>query len=165
MGLSKGLERAMNEQITKEFQAAYLYLAMAAWCEERNFDGFGKWMRIQAREEATHAMRIFEFVLDRGGKVGLGTVAEPKASWKNALAVFEAAAKHEQAVSASIRAIYEQAGKEKDYSSQIMLEWFITEQVEEEKTSTGIVEKLRLVGDNPAALMMLDSQLGARTGE
>lgn len=165
MGLSKGLEQAMNDQVTKEFQAAYLYLAMAAWCEERNFEGFGKWMRIQAREESSHAMRLFEFVLDRGGHIALGPLTQPKTAWKTPLAVFDAAAKHESAVSASIRSIYERAGKEKDHSCQIMLQWFITEQVEEEKTSTAIVERLRLVGDNPAALMMLDSQLGARTGE
>lgn len=164
MGLSKGLEKAINDQVTKEFQAAYLYLAMAAWCEERNFDGFGNWMKAQAREEATHAMKLFEFVLDRGGSVALGPLSQPKTTWKTPLGVFEAAAKHEAAVSASIRAIYEQAGKEKDHSCQIMLQWFITEQVEEEKTSTSLVERLRLVGDNPAALMMLDSQLGARTG-
>jgi ferritin len=165
MRLDKKLEQAMNEQVTKEFQAAYLYLAMAAWCEERNFDGFARWMRVQAKEETSHALKIFDFVLDRGGSVALGAIAEPKATWKTPLAVFEAAAKHEAAVSASILSIYETAGKAKDYSSQIMLEWFITEQVEEEKTSTTIVEHLRRAGDSSAALMMLDRQLGERGGE
>jgi ferritin len=122
-------------------------------------------MRIQAKEETTHAMKIFDFVLDRGGSVSLGAVPQPKASWKTPLAVFEAAAKHEAAVSTSIVGIYERAGKEKDHSSQIMLQWFVTEQVEEEKTSTAIVERLRLAANNPAALMLLDHDLGSRTAE
>jgi ferritin len=158
------METSLNEQISKEFYAFYLYLAMSAWFAERNFDGFARWMRLQADEERNHAMRIYDFVLDRGGKVSLGPVEEPPVKWKSPLEVFEAARKHEQLVSGSINALYSQALNERDYPSQVMLQWFISEQVEEEKTSAAIVERLRLVGDNASGLLILDGQLGQRTG-
>ena len=165
MPMSAALQKAMNEQIKKEFYASYLYLAMSAWFEERNFEGFAKWMRIQADEERAHAMRIFDFVIDRGGKVTLAGIPEPDAKWKKALEVFDAARKHEQMVSASINSLYARADAEKDYPSQVMLQWFINEQVEEEKTSTAIAERLRLVGDSATGLLLLDRSLGERTRE
>jgi ferritin len=161
--MSAALQRAMNDQIQKEFYAHYLYLAMSAWFEERNFEGFAKWMRIQADEERNHAMRIFDFVLDRGGKVRLEGIPEPGTKWKTALEVFDAARKHEAMVSGSINELYARATSEKDYASQVMLQWFITEQVEEEKTSTSLAERLRLVGDSATGLIILDRQLGERT--
>ena len=165
MPFSSTMEQSLNEQIAKEFYAFYLYLAMSAWFAERNFDGFAKWMRLQADEERNHAMRIYDYVLDRGGKVALGPVEEPSKKWKSPLEVFETAKKHEQLVSGSINQLYTQALAERDYPSQVMLQWFISEQVEEEKTSTAIVERLRLVGDNdPSGLLILDGQLGQRTG-
>ena len=163
MPMSAALQRAMNDQIQKEFYAHYLYLAMSAWLEERNFEGFAKWMRIQADEERNHAMRIFDFVLDRGGKVRLEALPEPVTKWKTALEVFDDARRHEQMVSTSINALYARATTEKDYASQVMLQWFITEQVEEEKTSTALAERLRLVGDSATGLIILDRQLGERT--
>ncbi|HKP30630.1 MAG TPA: ferritin [Gemmatimonadales bacterium] len=163
MPMSTALQRAMNDQIQKEFYAHYLYLAMSAWFEERNFEGFAKWMRIQADEERNHAMRIFDFVLDRGGKVRLEAIPEPGSKWKTALEVFDAARKHEAMVSSSINDLYSRATAEKDYASQVMLQWFITEQVEEEKTSTSLAERLRLVGDSATGLIILDRQLGERT--
>jgi len=165
MAMSAGLQKAMNDQVRKEFAASYLYLAMSAWLAERNFDGFAKWMRIQADEERGHAMRIYDFILDRGGRVALGALEEPKARWKSVLEVFETAKKHEEAVSASINALYARAVTEKDYPSQVMLQWFINEQVEEEKTSSSIVERLRLVGDNASGLLLLDKVMGERGGE
>lgn len=164
MPFSTTMEASLNDQISKEFYAFYLYLAMSAWCAERNFDGFARWMRLQADEERNHAMRIYDFVLDRGGKVTLGPVEQPPVTWKSPLEVFEAARKHEQVVSGSINALYSQALTERDYPSQVMLQWFISEQVEEEKTSAAIVERLRLVGDNSSGLLILDGQLGQRTG-
>jgi len=163
MPMSAALQRAMNDQIQKEFYAHYLYLAMSAWFEERNFEGFAKWMRIQADEERTHAMRIFDFVLDRGGKVRLEAIPEPGAKWKTALEVFDDARKHEAMVSGSINDLYARATSEKDYASQVMLQWFITEQVEEEKTSTSLAERLRLVGESATGLIILDRQFGERT--
>ena len=163
MPMSAALQRAMNDQIQKEFYAHYLYLAMSAWFEERNFEGFAKWMRIQADEERTHAMRIFDFVLDRGGKVRLEAIPEPGAKWKTALEVFDDARKHEAMVSGSINDLYARATSEKDYASQVMLQWFVTEQVEEEKTSTSLAERLRLVGESATGLIILDRQFGERT--
>ena len=163
MPMSAALQRAMNDQIQKEFYAHYLYLAMSAWFEERNFEGFAKWMRIQADEERTHAMRIFDFVLDRGGKVRLEAIPEPGTKWKTALEVFDDARKHEAMVSGSINDLYARATSEKDYASQVMLQWFITEQVEEEKTSTSLAERLRLVGESATGLIILDRQFGERT--
>ena len=163
MPMSATLQRAMNDQVQKEFYAHYLYLAMSAWFEERNFEGFAKWMRIQADEERTHAMRIFDFVLDRGGKVRLEAIPEPGAKWKTALEVFDDARKHEAMVSGSINDLYARATSEKDYASQVMLQWFITEQVEEEKTSTSLAERLRLVGESATGLIILDRQFGERT--
>ena len=163
MPMSAALQRAMNDQIQKEFYASYLYLAMSAWFEERNFEGFANWMRIQADEERTHAMRIFDFVLDRGGKVRLEAIPEPGTKWKTALEVFDDARKHELMVSGSINDLYARATSEKDYATQVMLQWFITEQVEEEKTSTSLAERLRLVGDSATGLIILDPQPGERT--
>ena len=165
MQLTAPVQRALNEQVGKEFYAAYLYLAMSCWFAERNLDGFAKWMRIQAQEERDHAMRILGYLEDRKGHVELGAIAQPKVAWKTPLGVFEAAARHEAQVSSSLKALYERAGKDKDYATQVMLQWFLTEQVEEEKTSTAIVERLRLFGDTPSGLMMLDRQLGERGGE
>jgi ferritin len=131
MPMSTALQRAMNDQIQKEFYASYLYLAMSAWFEERNYDGFAKWMRIQAEEERGHAMRIYDFVLDRGGRVTLEAIPEPAAKWKSEFEVFEAARKHEQMVSTSINALALPAPLGEGLRAQVMLQWFITEQVEE----------------------------------
>jgi len=120
-------------------------------------------MRIQADEERGHAMRLYDFVLDRGGRVTLEAIPEPAAKWKSEFEVFEAARKHEQMVSTSINALYTRATSEKDYAALVMLQWFITEQVEEEKTSTALAERLRRVGDSATGLIILDRQLGERT--
>ena len=162
MKLSKKLQAAMNEQVRREFGAYYLYLAMAAWFGQRNFDGFSRWMRVQAQEEASHAMKFFDYINDRSGEITLESLDKPRASWKTVLAVFEAAKAHEAQVSAGISRLYELALAEKDYAYQAMLQWFITEQVEEEKTSTHIVETLRIIGDSTSGLLLYDRELGAR---
>jgi ferritin len=165
MRFSNAMQQAMNDQIGREFGAAHLYLAMSAWFAERNYDGFAKWMRIQSREESAHAMKLFDYLLDRGGRVALQAVPQPKAPWKTPLQVFAAAARHEAEVSSSIHQLYEKATREKDYSTQVMLQWFLTEQVEEEKTSAAIVDRLRLIGDSPSGLLLLDRALGERGPE
>lgn len=165
MKLDAALARALNQQVAKEFNAAHLYLAMSAWFAERNLDGFATWMMRQGDEERSHAMRIYEFLLDRGASVTLEAIAAPKAAWKTPMQVFEAAGKHEAMVSESIVKLYEQARKARDYPTEVMLQWFLTEQVEEEKTSSTLVERLRMVGDSPAGLLMLDRELGARPKE
>lgn len=162
MRISTSMQRALNEQIRKEFGASYLYLSMAAYFAEKNLNGFARWMRMQAMEEAKHAMRIFDFVEDRGGRVTLEAVDRPPPDYPSALAVFEHARDHEAKVSAGIHALFEMAGSEKDWATQAMLQWFITEQVEEEKTSSEIVDTLRMIGDSASGLYMYDKELGRR---
>jgi ferritin len=162
MRISKGMQQALNDQINKEFGAAYLYLSMAAYFSAKHLSGFARWMRLQAAEEAKHAMKIFDFLEDRGGRVNLEPLAGPPPEFATPLAGFEHARDHEAVVSAGIHTLYEMAGKEKDWASQAMLQWFITEQVEEEKTSSEIVETLRMIGDNSSGLYMFDKELGGR---
>jgi ferritin len=159
---TKGLQKAMNDQIRKEFESAYVYLSMAAWMEDQTLPGFAAWLRQQAREESLHAMKIFDHLIDRGCQVQLQPLGGPPTSFKNPLEVFEQVKLHEQGVTKSIDALYGMALDERDYASQVFLEWFITEQVEEEKNSSQVLESVRRVGDNQAALVMLDRELGQR---
>ncbi|MEO8139512.1 MAG: ferritin [Gemmatimonadota bacterium] len=161
---TKGLQKAMNDQIRKEFESAYVYLSMAAWMEDQTLPGFAAWLRLQAREESVHAMKIFDHLIDRGCRVQLQPLSGPPTSFKHPLEVFEQVKKHEQSVTKSIDELYGLALDDRDYASQVFLEWFITEQVEEEKNSGHVLESVRRVGDNQAALVMLDRELGQRGG-
>lgn len=163
MKLEKTVLKAMNEQINKELFSSYLYLSMSAYCESENFPGCAKWLSMQSDEEREHAMKIYRFIHERGGKVELDAIERPKTDFKNLTALFTMVLEHEQKVSASITALYETAMKANDYPTQIMLQWFITEQVEEEKNANEIVDLLKKVGDSPVSLMMFDRQLGARS--
>jgi ferritin len=165
MQLSKPIQDAMNDQIQREIASAYLYLSMASYFSELNLNGFAHWMRVQGREEMKHALKFFDYIHDRNAHVELAPLAKPTATWTSPLAAFEAARKHEEAVSASIRDIYDIAVKGKDYASQALLQWFIVEQVEEEKTSREIVDTLKMIGDNRVGVLMYDKELGRRTGE
>ncbi|MBP9199886.1 MAG: ferritin [Gemmatimonadales bacterium] len=163
MTLSKGLQQAMNDQIRKEFESAYIYLSMAAWMEDQNLPGFAAWLRLQAREESTHAMKIFDHLIDRGCRVELQPLAGPPTDFKSSLHIFQEVKKHEEKVTKSINDLYGLALDDRDYASQVFIQWFITEQVEEEKNSSQVLESVRRVGDNQAALVMLDRELGSRT--
>ena len=163
--IGKAMQDAMNEQINKELFSSYLYLSMAAYFEERNLPGFGHWMRLQEAEERVHAMKLYDYILERGGKVTLKGIDAPKTEWKSNLEVAEEVAAHEAKVTASIHALYELALKEKDYPSQVMLQWFITEQVEEEKNAAEIVANLKLIEERGTAVMMLDHRLAKRGAE
>ena len=158
----KTMQDALNEQINKEFFSSYLYLSMAAYFEDKNLMGFGHWMRLQADEEREHAMKIYDFVLDRGGRVQLKAIDGPASAWKSNLEVAEEVAAHEAKVTASIHDLYELALKEKDYPAQAMLHWFISEQVEEEKNASELVAKLRLIEERGTAVLMLDHRLSKR---
>jgi ferritin len=158
--LTKKLQDAINDQIAYEFYSAYLYLAMSAHFETHNLRGFATWMRTKFSEEQVHALKFFDYVNDRGGKVSLGSIAQPKASWKNNLEVFEESLQHEQSVTARINKLYELALAEKDYATQALLQWFITEQVEEEKTVSDVIEQLKLIDARGTAVLMLDHRLG-----
>ena len=159
---SKALQKAMNDQIRKEFESAYVYLSMAAWMEDQNLPGFAGWLRVQAREESGHAMKIFDHLIDRGCRVKLQPLSGPTTEFKSSLEVFEHVKRHEQGVTKSIEDLYGLAQTDRDFASQVFLEWFITEQVEEEKSSAQVLESVRRVGDNQAALVMLDRELGQR---
>jgi len=158
------VQNAMNEQIKNELFSAYLYLSMAAFFEEKNLPGFAHWMRVQAQEEQVHAMKFYDFIHDRGGKVTLLPLEQPKTEWKSALDAFNDAYAHEQLVTSMINKIYEIALEEKDYPSQIMLQWFIDEQVEEEKNASDIVEQLKRIEERGTAILMLDHELRKRSG-
>jgi ferritin len=159
------MQEAINEQINKELYSAYLYLSMAAYFENKNLPGFAKWLYIQADEERGHAMKFFEYLVDRGGKVELKPIAGPETEWNSTMEVFKQVQEHEAAVTASINALYELALKEKDYPAQVELQWFITEQVEEEKNAADIVQQLELIDAKGTAVLMLDHQLGKRGKE
>ena len=159
---TKALQDAYNEQIKHEFYSAYFYLGMSAYCDANNLFGSAKWLKMQAGEEQEHAMKLFDYVQDRGAQVALQAIAQPPATYTSLLDLFEQVLAHEQKVTALINRLYETAVKEGDYPSQFMLQWFVNEQVEEEKNATTIVEMLRLVGSQPQGLFMVDSKLGAR---
>src|SRR5215210_4891869 len=153
---------AINRQINSELNASYSYLAMSAYCERQKFMGAAAWLRLQSQEEQMHAMKLFDFVLARDCDVQLRAIEEPKGIFKNVAEVFETALQQEQEVSRQIDALYEIAFREKAFAAAAELQWFLTEQVEEEKTTREIVAKFRMVGNDPASLLDLDRDLGAR---
>jgi ferritin len=160
--LSKTMEKALNEQIREEYYSSYLYLAMSAKLESANMHGMAHWMRLQAQEEMVHALKIFDHVHERGGTVTLLAIDQPKGNWSTGLAAFEAAYKHEQHITKAINTLLDKAVAEKDHATANFLQWFVKEQVEEEANVEPIVRRLELVGDNLAALFVLDHELGAR---
>jgi ferritin len=159
---TKTVEAAINDQIAKEFFASHLYLSMAAWFEEQNLTGFANWMRMQTEEERGHAMRLFDYLIEAGGRVRLQAIDAPKVDFTSPLQIMKESLKHEQKVTASIRKLYELADKEKDYGTQLQLQWFITEQQEEEKNVSDVIARLEMAGDNKVALMFIDRELGSR---
>ncbi len=160
--ITKTMQDAINDQIHKELYSSYLYLSMAAYFEDNNLPGFARWMRVQESEERQHAMKLYDFLAERGGRVLLKAIDAPRSEWKSTLEVAEEVAAHEAKVTASIHALYETALKEKDYPAQVMLQWFITEQVEEEKNAAEIVANLKLIEAHGTAVLMLDHRLGKR---
>jgi ferritin len=160
--LSEKVLTAINDQIQAEFYSSYLYMAMSAHFEAANLPGFAKWTRKQADEESEHALKLFDFVVDRGGRVKLGAIAQPPVEYGAPLEVFQAILAHEQKVTGLIHKLYETALAEKDYPAQVMLHWFINEQVEEEKNATAIVEQLKMAGASTGGLMQIDHHVGKR---
>jgi ferritin len=156
------MQDALNGQITKEFYASQLYLAMSAHFEALNLRGFARWMRSQSEEEREHALKLFDFILERGGAVELGAIEQPPSEFGAPVEIFQASLAHERHVTASIHNLYGQAAAENDYASQVFLHWFIDEQVEEESNAAGMIDRLLMAGDNKAALLMLDSEVKSR---
>jgi len=163
--ISKPMQDAINEQIKNEIYSAYLYLSMSAHFEAINLPGFATWMRVQYGEEMAHALKLYDHMNERGGRVKLLAIPEPPSEWKTSLEVFNQVLEHEQHVTALIHKLYETALAENDYAAQVMLHWFISEQVEEEKNATEIVEQLKLIDARGTAVLMLDHRLGKRGKE
>jgi ferritin len=155
---------AINSQVNSELRASYNYLAMCTWCERRKFTGAARWLRFQSQEEYMHAMKLLDFLLARDCEVDLRLVDAPQASFASLLDVFERALAQEQDVSRQIDALYETAFKEKAFAAVAELQWFLTEQVEEERTGREIVTKLKMIGDDAASLLEMDRELGGRAG-
>jgi ferritin len=158
------MQQALNKQITYEFSASHAYVAMSAYFESLNLGGFAHWFRVQSEEEREHALRIFDYVIDRGGRAALGALNEPQGEFGSPLAAMEYALQHERNVTAAINDIYALAVREGDYATQSMLTWFVDEQVEEEKSADEVIQRLKLVGDDGAGLLLIDRELAARKG-
>lgn len=163
MTLSKKTQKALNDQLNAELYSAYMYLSIAAYFEVQNLEGFGLWMKIQAREEVGHAMRFYEYLNNRGGAVQLATIDAPPAGWKTPLAAVEAALEGEQGITQRIDELVDLSTREKDHATHQFLQWFVNEQVEEEQLLSSVVHKLKMVSDSPSGLYILDQELAGRT--
>lgn len=153
---------AIGEQVKHEFYSSYLYLSMAGSFEVANLPGFAHWMRKQSEEEREHALKFFDFLLDRGEHVQLHGIDQPPYTFRSPLDAFEQALEHEKEITSRIHSLYDLCVQERDYPAQVLLNWFVMEQVEEEKSATDIVERLRMAGDDNAALLLLDKEMGDR---
>lgn len=162
--LTKPVVDAINNQIGHEMYSAYLYLSMALYYEAESLPGFGKWMRVQFQEEQSHAMKFMDYLLDQGEKVILQAIPQPQITFASPLEAFKITLEHEKKVTSLIRGIYETASQEKDIATQIFLQWFITEQIEEEKNASEVVTLLTKIGSSVGSLYQLDHNLGKRGG-
>jgi ferritin len=162
MQINKTMNAALNDQITMELQAAHNYLAMAAWFESASFPGMAAWMHAQSVEETQHALKFYQFVIDRDGTVVLGPLDAPTSEFKDIVSVFETGLAQERDVTSSINNLYALAMEEKDFASLPLLDWFVTEQIEEEATFSQVLDDLALAADSPQAMLFLDRELGSR---
>ncbi|MAT72446.1 MAG: ferritin [Planctomycetaceae bacterium] len=163
--LSDKVQAAINDQINNELFSSYSYLSMAAWCEHQQFTGCAHWLRLQSSEEYGHAMKLYDFLIARNARVVLRPIGQPASDFQSITHVFESSLEQEQRVSAQIDSLYELAFHEKAFAALVELEWFITEQVEEEKTAREVVHKFNLVKDDPASLLDLDREMASRTAD
>lgn len=160
--LSKKIEKAFNEQLNAELNSSYVYLSLAAYFEGENLGGMAHWMKKQAQEEVEHAMKFFGYINSRGGRIQLSKIDTPKAEWPSPLDGFKTALDHERMITGRINDLVALADKEADHASHQFLMWFVAEQVEEEDSVGSVVDKLKLVGDSPNGLFMMDHALGQR---
>ncbi len=160
--LSSKMQEALNEQVNAEMYSAYIYLSMGAWFEEQNLSGFANWMKVQAQEEMAHAMKIYGFIFERGGKVAFKAIDAPPAEWDSPTAVFQHVLEHEQKVTGLINNLVDLAEQENDRATCSFLQWFVDEQVEEEASADQVVKQLEMVGDSPGPMFMLNNLLGQR---
>ena len=162
MEFNEKLEQAFNDQIQAEMYSSYLYLSMSAYFESVNMPGFAHWMRVQTHEEQEHAMKLYKYVVERGGRVSLQAIQQPPVDYGSVLAVAEMTYAHEQKVSALIYKLYDLAVEVGDHAASVFLQWYISEQVEEEDNTRTIVDQLNMIGEHSMGLIMLDRQLAAR---
>jgi len=160
--IGEKMQSAINKQINAELYSSYLYLSMSAYFSTENLAGFANWMRVQAQEELMHAMKFFDFINERGGKVTVEKIDQPAVKWENPKAVFQNVLDHEIHVTKLINDLVNLAIEEKDHASNIFLQWFITEQIEEEASAEEVLTKLKMIGTDATALYMLDKELAAR---
>ena len=160
--IGKKLEKAINSQINAELYSSYLYLSMSSYFSSINLGGFAGWMKAQAQEELMHAIKFYDYLIERGGTITLTTIKAPPEKWDSPLAVFQNVFAHEQKVTGLIDDLVDLAIAENDHAATAFLQWYVTEQVEEESSADEIVQKLKLVGDQGSGLLMLDQQLGQR---
>ena len=160
--LTEKMQTALNGQLNAELYSSYLYLSMNAYFKSVNLDGFANWMYYQAQEELEHSLKFYDFIIRRGGKVQLQQIAAPSTEWNSPLAVFEATLKHEQKVTGLINDLVDVAHEERDHATNIFLQWFVSEQVEEEESVGGVLEQLKLLGDAKGGLFMIDRELSKR---
>lgn len=160
--ITKQMGDALNEQVNKELYSAYLYLAMSTWFHTKGLDGFANWMRIQFQEEQAHALRFYDFLIERDYEVELLAIERPDNTWESPLDAFKAVLNHEQYITGRINTLSDIAIEQKDHATRSMLVWFVDEQIEEEKNANDIINQLKLIGDNGYGLLMLDKELAAR---
>ena len=161
--LSEKMQAALNGQLNAELYSSYLYLSMNAYFKSINLDGFANWMHFQAQEELMHAMKFYDFINQRGGKVTLQQIEAPPSGWDSPLSVFQATLEHEQKVTGLIHGLVDLALAEHDHATNIFLQWFVSEQVEEEESVGGVLEQLKLMGEAKGGLFMIDRELAKRS--
>jgi ferritin len=160
--MNKRVHEGFSEQINHELYSAYLYLSMAAYFHSLNLDGFANWMRVQTKEEMVHAMKFFDHLRDRDARIELGAIDKPKVKWTSPLDAFKAAYEHEKFITGKINDLYKLTEKEADYPAKVLLDWFVNEQVEEEASTSSVVQLLGRIKDSGAGLIMLDKELAKR---
>lgn len=160
--INKEMRDALNHQINEEVYSSYIYLQMSAWLESTNLPGMANWMYVQSQEETAHAMKLYDYIIERGGRVALEAVQAPPSEWDSPLAAFETAHSHEQHITGCFAKLVAAAREHNDNATEIFLQWFVTEQVEEEASADRIVQKLKLMADAPGGLFMLDRELASR---
>lgn len=160
--MKKKMENALNKQVNAEMYSSYLYLAMESYFQSISLSGFAKWMRGQVQEEMFHGMKIYDYVHERGGRMKFEAIAKPQTQWDSPLVAFEHILAHEEGVTELINNLIDVALDARDHAAKAFLDWFIIEQVEEEATVGGIVDRLRLIGDDSSGLFLLDSELAKR---
>jgi ferritin len=160
--LSEKMEKALNEQVNWEMYSSYFYLSMSSYFESISLAGCAQWMRAQAQEELYHAIKIYDYINERGGRAIMEAIAKPPSDWSSPLVVFEEVLEHEQKVTGLINGLVNLALDERDHATNIFLQWFVSEQVEEEDSVGSVLDKFKLIGDDKSGLFVLDQELGAR---